>query len=190
MRMVQIWETCKPLQLISPVNTHHTVFIWKSKSDLSFSKKLSRYHNSEILLSLYVNALSKPYMYIRSLQVWHRLESLFCKIAFTINWRLLFIRMCDVQYWKSNNIFYTWKIKEKLKILITCDDLSLINTTQKTLKPSQKMFQFPGWMRKKPHNREFQLKEIGGNMRCKLLQKRSTGKTTEPLNGGVHVMWD
>ena len=26
---------------------------------------------------------------------------------------------------------------------------------------------------------EFQLKGIGGNMRCKLLQKRSTGKTTE-----------
>ena len=66
---------------------------------------------------------------------------------------------------------------------MTCDDLSLINNTQKTLKPSQKMFQFPGWMRKKPHNREFQLKGIGGNMRCKLLQKRSTGKTTEPLNG-------
>ena len=85
MRMVQIWETCKPLQLISPVNTHHTMFIWKSKSDLSFSKKLSRYHNSEILLSLYVSALSKSYMCIRSLQVWHRLESLFCKIAFTLN---------------------------------------------------------------------------------------------------------
>ena len=67
---------------------------------------------------------------------------------------------------------------------MTCDDLSLINNTQKTLKPSQKMFQFPGWMRKKPHNWEFQLKGIGGNMRCKLLQKRSTGKTTEPLNGG------
>ena len=29
-----------------------------------------------------------------------------------------------------------------------CDDLSFINTTQKTLKPSKKMFQCPGWMRK------------------------------------------
>ena len=46
--MVQIWERCKPLQLISPVNTDHAMFIWKSKPDLSFSKKLSRYQNSEI----------------------------------------------------------------------------------------------------------------------------------------------
>ena len=32
---------------------------------------------------------------------------------------------------------------------------------------------------KKLHTWEFQLEGIGGNMRCKLLQKRSTGKTTE-----------
>ena len=32
---------------------------------------------------------------------------------------------------------------------------------------------------KKLDTLEFQLKGIGGNMRCKLLQKRSTGKTTE-----------
>ena len=31
-----------------------------------------------------------------------------------------------------------------------CDDLSFINTTQKTLKPSKKMFQCPGWMRISP----------------------------------------
>ena len=31
---------------------------------------------------------------------------------------------------------------------MTCNDLSFINTTQKTLKPSKKMFQFPRWMRK------------------------------------------
>ena len=29
-----------------------------------------------------------------------------------------------------------------------CDDLSFFNTMQKTLKPSKKKFQFPGWMRK------------------------------------------
>ena len=29
-----------------------------------------------------------------------------------------------------------------------CDDLSLINTMQKTLKSSKKMFQCPEWMRK------------------------------------------
>ena len=28
---------------------------------------------------------------------------------------------------------------------MTCDDLCFINTVQKTLKPSQKMFKFPGW---------------------------------------------
>ena len=56
--------------------------------------------------------------------------------------------MYDVQYWKNKNICNTWKVKDKLKILMTCDDLSFITTTQKTLKPSKKMFQVPGWMRK------------------------------------------
>ena len=46
--MVQIWERCKPLQLISPVHTDHAMFIWKNKPVLSFSRKLSRYPNSEI----------------------------------------------------------------------------------------------------------------------------------------------
>ena len=32
---------------------------------------------------------------------------------------------------------------------------------------------------KKLHSLEFQLKGISGNMRCKLLKNRSTGKTTE-----------
>ena len=32
---------------------------------------------------------------------------------------------------------------------------------------------------KKLHTRKFQLKGSGGNMRCKLLQKRFTGKTTD-----------
>ena len=71
--MVQIWKRCKPLQLISPVNTYYAMFVWKSKPDLSFSKKLSRYQNSEILLSLNVIVLSNSYMYIKSLQVWHGL---------------------------------------------------------------------------------------------------------------------
>ena len=146
--MVQIWGRCKPLHLISPVNTDHAMFIWKSKPDLSFSKRLSRYQNSKILLSLNFVALSNLYMYISFFQVWHGLES-FLQNCFCIKLLIfMYIRMCDVQYWKSNNICNTWKIKEKLKILITCDDLSFINTTQKTLKPSQKLFQFPGWMRK------------------------------------------
>ena len=85
--MVQIWERCKPLQLIIPVNTDHAMFIWKSKKpDLSFSKTLSRYQNSKILLSVNVIALQNLYMYIMSLQVWHgffffALESL-CLLGF------------------------------------------------------------------------------------------------------------
>ena len=73
--MVYIWERCKSLQLINPVNTDHAMFIWKSKPDLSYSKKLSTYQNSEIILSLNVTALSNLYMYIRPLEVWHRLEN-------------------------------------------------------------------------------------------------------------------
>ena len=53
--------------LISPINTDKAMFIRKSKPVLSFSRKLSRYQNSEILLSLNVIALSNSYMYIRSL---------------------------------------------------------------------------------------------------------------------------
>ena len=33
-------------------------------------------------------------------------------------------------------------------IFFICDDLPFINTIQKTLKPSKKIFQCPGWMRK------------------------------------------
>ena len=63
---------------------------------------------------------------------------------------IVFIRMCDAPCWKSKNICNTWKIKEKLKILMSCNDLFFINTTKKTLKPSKQneTFQFPGWMRK------------------------------------------
>ena len=43
--MVQIWERCKPVQLISPRDTNQAMFIWKSKPDISFPKKLSRYQN-------------------------------------------------------------------------------------------------------------------------------------------------
>ena len=99
---------CKPLQFISPVNTDHAMFIWKRKPVLSFSKKLSRYKHSEIPLSLNVIALSNSYMYIRSLQVWHGLESFFCKTAFTSNCWLLCLSGC-VMY----NICNTWKKKTK-----------------------------------------------------------------------------
>ena len=81
--MIQICEKCKSLQLISPANTDHAMFIWKSKPDLSVSKKLSRYQNSETLLSLNVIALSNLYMYIKPLQVWHGL----------MGWNLFFAKL-------------------------------------------------------------------------------------------------
>ena len=52
-----------------------------------------------------------------------------------------------------------------------CDDLSFINTTEKTLKTYQKNVSVPRMDEKKCHTQEFQLKGIGGNMRCRLLQK-------------------
>ena len=73
--MVQIWERYKPLQLINPVNSDHAIFIWKSKPDLSFFKSYQDTKIAKYLMSLNVIALSNSYMYIRSLQVWHGLES-------------------------------------------------------------------------------------------------------------------
>ena len=122
--MIQIWERCKPFQLISPVNTDHAMFIWKSKPDLSFSEKLSRYQNSEILFEF------KCYCIIKFIYVYPFTPSLtwigifFLQNCFCIKLLIImFIRMCAVQYWKSNNICNTWKIKEKLTILMTCDVL-------------------------------------------------------------------
>ena len=60
-----------------------------------------------------------------------------------------------------------------------CDDLSFIKTMQKTLKPSIKNVLMPRMDEKKLHAQEFQLKGSHGNMRCKFLQKRFTGKTAE-----------
>ena len=70
---------------------------------------------------------------------------------------------------------------------MTCDDLSFINTMQKTLKTSEKNASFPRMGEKKLHTQEFQLKGIGRNMRCKLLQKRSTRKTTECSKHLQHI---
>ena len=55
-----------------------------------------------------------------------------------------------------------------------CDDLPFINTTQKNFKTFQKNVSMPRIDEKKLHTRKFQLKGSGGNMRCKLLQKRFT----------------
>ena len=40
---------------------------------------------------------------------------------------------------------------------------------------------------KKLYTQEFQLKGSGGNMRCKLLQKRFTGKTTDCCKHFGHI---
>ena len=59
--------------------------------------------------------------------------------------------------------------------VMTCLSLTL---RKKLCNLPKKMFQCLGWMRKKLHTQEFQLRGSNGNMRCKLLQKRFTGKTT------------
>ena len=59
-----------------------------------------------------------------------------------------------------------------------CDDLSFINITQKTLKPSKNV-SMPRMDEKKLHAREFRLEGSGGNMRCKLLQKGLLEKQQE-----------
>ena len=81
----------------------------------------------------------------------------------------MFIRMCDVQYLK----------KKKLKMLITLDDLSFINTTQKFLKPFKKNGSIPRMDEKKLHTWGFQLKGIGRNIRCKLLEPPSPPPPTK-----------
>ena len=136
-------------------------------------KKLSRYQNSKIFLSLNFIALSNLYMYIRSLQVWHGLKSFFLlQNCFYIKLLIImFIRICDLQYWKINNICNTWKIKKKLKNLMTCDDcLSL--TLHKKLSNLPENVSLPRIDKKKLHTQGFQLKGISRNMRCKLLQKK------------------
>ena len=60
-----------------------------------------------------------------------------------------------------------------------CDDLSFINTTQNTFKPSEKNVSMPRMDEKKLHTWEFPLKRSSRNMRCKSFQKRFTGKTIE-----------
>ena len=58
---------------------------------------------------------------------------------------------------------------------------------QKTLKPSKKMFQLPRWMRRNFRGISAEGKVIDGKMRCKLLQKRSTGKTTRVFKNLWHI---
>ena len=125
--MVQKWERCKLLQLISPINTDHAIFIWKSKPDSSFSRKLWRYQNREILLSLNVIALSNSYMLIRYMYkfvyVYPNLTWIgifFCKIAFTLNCWLLCLLGC-LTYIIERAITFAIlekQRKEKLKILM------------------------------------------------------------------------
>ena len=66
---------------------------------------------------------------------------------------------------------------------MTCLSLTLC----KNFKTSQKNVSIPRMDEKKLHTWEFQLKVIGWKMRCKLLQKRSTGKTTECSKHLQHI---
>ena len=68
-----------------------------------------------------------------------------------------------------------------------CDDLTLINTTEETFKPSEKNVSMPRMDEKKVHTWEFQLKRSSRNMRCKSFQKRFTGKTIECFKKLRHI---
>ena len=57
-----------------------------------------------------------------------------------------------------------------------CDDLPFINALQKTFQKNVSMHKMD---EKKLHTWEFQLNRSSRNMRCNLLRKRFTGKTTE-----------
>ena len=67
------------------------------------------------------------------------------------------------------------------------DDLSFINTTQKTFKPSGKNASTPRIDEKELHTWKFQLRNSRRNMRWKLLQKGFTGKTTECFKHLHHI---
>ena len=54
---------------------------------------------------------------------------------------------------------------------MTCDDLSLSNTMQKTLKPSKKNVSVPRMNEKKLHTLEFQLKGISGTSDASCFKK-------------------
>ena len=68
------------------------------------------------------------------------------------------------------------------------DDLSFINTAQKTFKSPEKNISLPRMDEKKLHTWEFQLKCSSRNMRRKLLQKRFAGKTTECSKHLRHIV--
>ena len=71
-----------------------------------------------------------------------------------------------------------------LFLCVSDDDLSFINIMQKTLKLSKKVVSMPQMDERKNfiYTKEFQQKGSGScaSMRCKLLQKRFTGKTCVP----------
>ena len=71
-----------------------------------------------------------------------------------------------------------------------CDELSFVNTMEKNFKTFQKNVSIPSMDEKKLHTWKFQLRvisEMQVNMRCKLLQKRSTGKTIECSKDLQHI---
>ena len=59
---------------------------------------------------------------------------------------------------------------------------------QKNFKTFQKNVSMPRMEEEKLHTREFQLKGSGGYMRCKKLQNRFTGKTTECSKHLCHIV--
>ena len=67
-----------------------------------------------------------------------------------------------------------------------CDDLSFVNTTQKTLKCSKAMFQLPGWMRKTPYL-EISAEGYWQKHEMQVASKRFSGKATECSKHLQHI---
>ena len=92
------------------------------------------------------------------------------------NWFLKKLKQCikETRFYHHTFLFFK------------CDDLSFINTTQKTLKSSKKMFQFPGWMKKnfKPWNFSWRVSAETWDASCfknGLMEKQQCSKTLKEI---------
>ena len=88
----------------------HNVFLKKVNQFYLSRKSYRDNQNSEILLSLNVIALSNSYIYIKWLQFFF-FFFFFQDCFYIILLIIMFIKMFDIQYWKSNNICNAWKIE-------------------------------------------------------------------------------
>ena len=112
--------------------------------------------------------------------------SAFLHMAASNKYIFTFLKLLQLS--KCCHNFFLKKLKQYIKetrfyhhtfkflCVMTC---LLLTLHKKLLKSSKENVLIARMVEKKLHTLEFQLKGIGGNMRCKLLQKRSNGKTAQ-----------